>query len=396
MSVLKSLDINLPQSEQKTLVRFLSLYVFFTIIILGFIVLFYYNSKKEHIIQEQQIILNQYASELTIELNELYNKPKKQQIYPTDNRFKSSIYDSDGSLIHSTIKYPKKELDKIMYKSNETILYIKNPTSSYKGATYVLVEIEDDESWKKNTIYTIVIFGIFAFIIMIIIGYFLSKLFLKPMRDALHLLDRFIKDTTHELNTPVSTIVTNIEMIDTKKLDDKKLIKKINRIDIGAKTISNIYEDLTYLVLQNKIISQNQDLNLSNIIQQRIEYFTTLLDIKKLTVTTNLDKDVMIYIDQKKISKLIDNIISNAIKYNKLEGSIDIKLTNKTLSITDSGCGISQENIKSMLKRYTRFNTNIGGFGIGLNIVKLICDEYNLKIKIASIINEKTTVEITL
>ena len=48
------------------------------------------------------------------------------------------------------------------------------------------------------------------------------KLFLKPMKDALHLLDRFIKDTTHELNTPISAIITNVEMIDTSKLDEKK------------------------------------------------------------------------------------------------------------------------------------------------------------------------------
>jgi two-component system OmpR family sensor kinase len=87
------------------------------------------------------------------------------------------------------------------------------------------------------------------------------------MRDALHLLDRFIKDTTHELNTPISAIITNIEMIDKDSLDDK-LARKINRIDIGAKTISNIYEDLTFLTLNNKIISQNEELNTLKVWQQ--------------------------------------------------------------------------------------------------------------------------------
>ena len=101
------------------------------------------------------------------------------------------------------------------------------------------------------------------------------------MKDALRLLDTFIKDTTHELNTPVSTVMTNIELIDRDKITDKYLLKSINRIDIGVKTISNIYDDLTYLMLNNKIISNNQEINLKQLIEQRVEYFSILANMKK-------------------------------------------------------------------------------------------------------------------
>jgi two-component system OmpR family sensor kinase len=208
-------------------------------------------------------------------------------------------------------------------------------------------------------------------------------------------LDNFIKDTTHELNTPVSTIVANIEMIDTNTIHDKKLIQKINRIDIGAKTISNIYEDLTYLILNNKIISQDENLNLSQICNYRIEYFNTLLLAKKVQIITNLDTSTVLFIDQKKISKLIDNLISNAIKYNKFKGSIHITLTKNTLNIKDSGKGISKENINLIFERYSRFDKSVGGFGIGLNIVKLICDEYKLNINIESKIGMWTDIQIS-
>ncbi|MEA1915090.1 MAG: sensor histidine kinase, partial [Campylobacterota bacterium] len=233
MSVLKSLDIDLPQSEKRTLISFLSLYVFFITVTLGFIVFLYYGFQKDLMLQEKRTLLNEYANEHIVQLKELHINFDKQRIYPRDSRYTTAIYDSDANLIYSTLQNPKAKLDKIIYTSNETIHYIKEPESYYLGAQYVLIEIKDDEQWLSNVMRDVMIFGTIAFIFMVLIGYFLLRLFLKPMRDALHLLDTFIKDTTHELNTPVSTIVANIEMIDTSKIDDEKLVKKINRIDIG-------------------------------------------------------------------------------------------------------------------------------------------------------------------
>ena len=228
---------------------------------------------------------------------------------------------------------------------------------------------------------------------MMALGYFILRLVLKPMRDALHLLDRFIKDTTHELNTPVTAIITNIEMIDKSSLDER-LLKKINRIEIGAKTISNIYEDLTFVTLNNQIISNNENINLSNVLKQRVEYFNSIATMKKINFDLDIKDDIFMVCDMKKITKLIDNILSNAIKYNKIAGFIKVNLDDNILSIEDSGKGIEKENLKTLFERYSRFDKSVGGFGIGLNIVSLIAKEYNLKIDVKSQINMGTTVEI--
>ncbi len=395
MSVLKSLDIDLPQSEKKTLYRFLSLYVFFTLVILGLTVSLYYTLQKELAASQRTILLNEYADDFLLKLEELHNDTTDTLIYPRDEKFQTSLYGADYKLIYSTLDNPKNLLTEVSYTSNKIVRYITQPQKYYLNTQYIIVEMEDDKEWLERTVKTIFIYGSIFFIFMLVIGYFLLKLFLKPMRDSLHLLDTFIKDTTHELNTPVSTILTNIELIDKEKMEDKALVKIINRMEIGAKTISNIYDDLTYLMLNNKIISHNQDIELKELIKQRVEYFSSLLDMKKIEVVLRLESNVVLHIDSKKISKLIDNILSNAIKYNKIGGSIFITLKEDSLSIKDTGKGIEKEHIDLMLERYARFDSAVGGFGIGLNIVKMICDEYNLTIKIDSEVGSSTEVSIS-
>ncbi|WP_322900256.1 sensor histidine kinase [Poseidonibacter antarcticus] len=344
-------------------------------------------------LQEKRDALQEYSNDLIFKLKDLHVNFDKYKYYPRDEKFNSAIFDSDKKLIFSTLKSKAVNFEKVAYISNEMIHFIKEPESYYLGSKYVIIEVPDDNVWFIKVKKDIITYSLIAFSFMFMIGYFISKLFLKPMRDALHLLDRFIKDTTHELNTPISAIITNIEMIDKDTLDEK-LARKINRIDIGAKTISNIYEDLTFLTLDNKIISQNEELNLTNILKQRVEYFKSLATIKKINFILNLENNIYLNCDAKKISKLIDNLISNAIKYNKIAGSITICLNENNFSIEDTGKGMNKENLSNLFERYSRFDNSVGGFGIGLNIVSLIAKEYNLEIDVKSEIDKGTKIEV--
>ena len=394
MLVLKNSGIDLTKSETRTLLSFSFLYSFLVLVILGVVSFLYYKFQKDLMLQEKRQILQNYSNDLVFRLKDLHVNIDKNNIYPRDERFESAIFDSDKKKIFSTLKSKDVSLDEVIYLSHNQIHFIKEPESYYLGSKYIIVEVPDDGVWFEQIRYKIAINFLLAFIFMMFLGYFILRLFLKPMRDALHLLDRFIKDTTHELNTPVTAIITNIEMIDKSSLDEK-LLKKINRIEIGAKTISNIYEDLTFVTLNNQIISNNEEINLSNVLKQRVEYFNSIATMKKINFDLNIKDDVFIFCDMKKITKLIDNILSNAIKYNKIAGFIKVNLDNNILSIEDSGKGIEKENLKTLFERYSRFDKSVGGFGIGLNIVSLIAKEYNLKIDVKSQINVGTKVEIT-
>lgn len=393
MLVLKNLDIDLTQSEKRTLLGFLSLYSFFTIVILFFISFLYFTFQKDLMLQEKRIMMQEYSNDLIFRLKDLHINFDKYKYYPRDENFNSAIYDSDKKLIFSTLESKKVQLGEVTYTSNSMVHFIEEPESYYLGAKYVVLEVTDDMLWYENLKKEISIFVIIAFFFMTLLGYFLLQLFLKPMKDALHLLDRFIKDTTHELNTPISAIITNVEMIDVSTLDEK-MAKKIKRIDIGAKTISNIYEDLTFLTLDNKIISQNETLNLTRIVYQRVEYFKTLADVKKIEFNLNIKKDITIFCDVKKISKVIDNLLSNSIKYNKVKGTIFVTLDEKYLCVEDTGKGMTQDQVSQLFQRYMRFDKSVGGFGIGLNIVSMIAKEYNFKIDVTSTLKVGTKMEI--
>lgn len=394
MLVLKNSGIDLTKSETRTLLSFSFLYSFLVLVILGVVSFLYYKFQKDLMLQEKRQILQNYSNDLVFRLKDLHVNIDKNNIYPRDERFESAIFDSDKKKIFSTLKSKDVSLDEVIYLSHNQIHFIKEPESYYLGSKYIIVEVPDDGVWFEQIRYKIAINFLLAFIFMMFLGYFILRLFLKPMRDALHLLDRFIKDTTHELNTPVTAIITNIEMIDKSSLDEK-LLKKINRIEIGAKTISNIYEDLTFVTLNNQIISNNEEINLSNVLKQRVEYFNSIATMKKINFDLNIKDDVFLVCDMKKITKLIDNILSNAIKYNKIAGFIKVNLDDNILSIEDSGKGIAKENLETLFERYSRFDKSVGGFGIGLNIVSLIAKEYNLKIDVKSQINVGTIVEIT-
>lgn len=392
--MLKNWDINLQRSEKKTLLSFLLLYLIFSLLILAAFGLLYYKGQKELMLQELRIKLSTFANEQALRLKDLHVNFDKQRIYPRSDKFESAIYDAQERLIFSTFGDTDIDFDSVIYLDNGYIYLLKEPESFYLGTKYLVLRIASDGLWLQSVIKTLVVYGAGLLLLMMAMGYFLMSLLLKPMRDAIALLDRFIKDTTHELNTPVNAIMSNIEMIDRDNLDEK-LAKKIKRIDIGARTVSNLYQDLTYLTLAHKIVSHDEDVNISRLIHERLEYFALFMDSKKIVLSKDIKEDIHLFIDSKKFAKLIDNLLSNAVKYNKIGGSIHVRLNDNELIVQDSGRGIAKEKLDLMFQRYSRADSSVGGFGIGLSIVLMIVNEYNLKIKLDSQEGEWTKVSVT-
>jgi len=341
----------------------------------------------------QRTVLSTYAYEQIKRLKSLHHYFDDRRTYPRDHRFKSAIYDLEEVQIFSLLDNETIKFDEEIYQTGEKIHFVKILDNYYLGAKFLIIEVDNDRIWHRETIKTIGIYGSLALLILVLFSFLLAKLFLKPMRDSIMLLDRFIKDTTHELNTPLSAILANIEMMDKDAMIEKNR-KKLDRITIAAKTVSTLYEDLTYLTLEHERENEDEELDLRKIIIERIDYFESLSRSRQITIMHDLQEEQFL-MDRKKFIRIVDNLISNAIKYNKRGGSIKIILSNGKMVIEDTGIGIDEEKIPYIFDRYLRFNSSEGGFGVGLSIVKKIMDEYAMHIEVDSTLGRGTRVVMT-
>ncbi len=228
----------------------------------------------------------------------------------------------------------------------------------------------------------ILLFMLGAGIFFSIIGYFLGRLFIAPMRESIEMMNSFIQDTTHELNTPISTILTNLELIETLHKCDAR--EEMQRIEIASKTLSRIYDDLTYLKLHHNYHRDIQPIDLSRLLKERLLYFSAAIESKRILLIETIERDIILEIDRDDAIRLIDNLISNAIKYNRVEGTLEVSLVSGELKIGDSGIGIEEKELKTIFERFKRANKSEGGFGIGLNIVYQLVQTYDFEISIDS------------
>jgi two-component system OmpR family sensor kinase len=340
----------------------------------------------------ERIFLSDYANKQVKVLKHLHNNLHKESHYPRNENFRSAIYDIEGRLIFSTLENPNISFEEEIYRTGNKIHFLKSLDDYYLGAKYLFIEIPEDLTWRSTTMSNILFYGTLMLIVLAIFGLFFVKILLRPMRESILLLDDFIKDTTHEINTPISAILANVEMMDMSTMSEKNE-KKLSRINIAAKTVSHLYQDLTYLTLSHNRKSKDEWIDLKQLIQDRVEYFAILAGSKKIDFELDL-KESAIFIDAVKLTRVLDNLISNAIKYNKRNGKIFIVLRKTYLSVEDTGIGIDAKEVNEIFERYTRFNSSEGGFGIGLNIVKSIINEYNLQIDVESVLNKGTKIRI--
>jgi len=383
----------LYNAEKRTIKSVLSLYLSSTLFLILSLAYIYYHGQKEQLeatlIQE----MKSYYKDVFESIKELHQKANYNEMieYPRFDDFDSAIFDVDKKNIFCTTQIPF-ELnfhDKISYYDDK-VYFIYEAEPYYLGAKYIVV------SKKVKNIFQdigkkVFLSTLFIIVLVVLTSVFLVKLILKPLRDNVSLLDRFIKDTTHELNTPVSTILNNIELIEKNNIEPT-LRNKINRIKTASLTLSNIYDDLVFLLLDNKQKSENQDVIVNDLIKQRVDYFKLLFLSKSLSVVVNESNRSVLNIDNKKLVRVVDNLLSNSFKYSKKGAKITININQKSFSICDEGIGMSQEQVDKAFERYQRFDATNGGFGIGLNIVYSIAKEHNIAIKINSKIGYGTCV----
>ncbi len=231
----------------------------------------------------------------------------------------------------------------------------------------------------------------FAVIILLMLFcYSLSNYFFAKLFKTNQLLNLLLKDTLHELNIPLSVIKANTQMLISGENDEKKL-KKYNRIQKAGDELYGLYEDIDYYIKKETKNEVREEFELSKFISEEVDKFEILFP--QVTIRQELEK-LHVYTDKRGLCKVINNLLSNALKYNKNNNDILIKLSYNNLTIQDWGIGISKSELFLIFDRYYQGEDDKQGYGIGLSIVKAFCDEYNIFINIDSDINMGTKISL--
>ena len=383
------MDIDLTSSEKKSFFSFLALYLGSSFKLMLIALFFYYQNEKtlylDLVKSNMQNIVSKVSNEIII--SHMLDVEFDKNIYLNNQDYTISFYDKDKNLLFGNLD-EKLNFEQNFYNDEEKLIIVDSSTVGHLGIWYIALKDNSLKEKISNLKLNIFLIFLIFYTIIAIVSWSLAKLFLKPIKNERERLNNFIKDTTHELNTPISAIIMSCE-------DDNLTKKQLDRIKFSAKRVSEIYKDLTYIFLGNIEKKSLDKIDLSKVIKEEIINFEPMIARKRLKINLNIE-EFFYEINKDDFIRLFNNLFSNAIKYNKTDGNIDIILQNSELIIKDSGIGISKDKIKDIFNRYYRATNQSGGFGLGLNIVNMICKTYNIKIDVQSLENIGSTFTLKL
>jgi signal transduction histidine kinase len=194
---------------------------------------------------------------------------------------------------------------------------------------------------------------------------------------------QFLKHAVHETNTPLSIIMGNVEMFEMEYGKNKYL----SNIEVAMKNIFSIYDDLSYLIKKDHVNDAVHKINLVDFVRSRIDFFSSsAIKFKSNLKFQALKDEIIINFNEIKLQRIVDNNLTNAIKYTLPNETIFVSLAvfNKECNFTIESKSKQILDPQQIFEEYYREQVSQEGFGLGLNLVKRICSEENVGIKLES------------
>lgn len=228
-----------------------------------------------------------------------------------------------------------------------------------------------------------------------------KHVFLKQMTKRLntegrHIRFQFLSVLSHELKSPINAIEGYLEMMQNKQFGDKiedyqQIIDRSMKRIKGMRTLIMDMLDLTKLETGNRQ-RDVKSFPLQNVIYAAIDAMQPYAIQKEVDIHLHGDVSTEIKGDPEEFTIIFNNLISNAIKYNKDKGRVDIYVKNEDeqvkVDVVDTGIGMEKSETESLFKEFVRIKNektkHISGSGLGLSIVKKLTDSYNGSIKVWS------------
>lgn len=365
------------KNETKNAFIFAIILTFLTLLLVSFPILNYLSVSLRLSQVNQEVQLRSYAKEIETSIQGILPL-QKTFLFPRSIIFKSALLDANNHIIFSLIDEPIPTFSDEFAKNDVSLFYKYPLAPNILHAKFLVVQKEISHSQVIFDV--LVIIGV-VLLGMLIFSYLLLKLLLRPYIETSTRMNLFFTDVMHELKTPLGIMQLNIEGL-VKKYKDKRLSRTLAALS----TLSTLYDDLEYLIKNKTITYSTEILNFSLFLEDRIAYFEALSSSKEITILSTIEPEHFVRINRIELQRIIDNNITNAIKYSPPQTIIEVSLHTKDnglcFRVKDHGIGIKE--INKIFERHYRGDIYKGGFGIGLSIVKSICDKYSIVIEVQS------------
>lgn len=259
---------------------------------------------------------------------------------------------------------------------------------------------------KRRLMLRIFVVDVLIWILSAGAGYFLAGKTLKPIEDAMEEQKRFVADASHELRSPVTALITQIEVILRDKNPDfgkQQSVLKSSLEDLYhiKKLTNNLLVLSRYTENEKKL--NFSEINLTKVVESSAKKFEAQAKEKNLDLELDLS-DISLEGSEESIEEMISIFLDNAIKYTeegKVTVSTRVEKNNAVLEFSDTGLGIADEDIPHIFDRFYRASASRSkqetpGFGLGLSVAKKIIELHNGKVEVESTPGEGTTFIIKL
>ena len=365
--------------ERRSFYSFLGLYIFSSLLFILLTGFWYYTAQKHALENEIHYKLEHLADKKAGELimRHMHGTPMAPVKVPKG--IEMALVDTSSKVVEGKLLLPNLPLKPGYFTKDGYNILISDAPREHMGIAYVIVQT----NLLKKALATLkrrVLIGMgIVFLLVITVAWILSKIFLRPVQQRVAQVERFINDITHELNTPISSLSMSTEQALKTGNCTPRMLKNIS---VSTRQLYDIYRSLTYLNFNNPQPA-HEAIDIKSVLEESVEYYRPLAEIKRITLDLKA-APLSCVIPKTELNLLFGNLIGNAIKYSPPNSTVTLRLERQTLTIEDNGIGIDEKHQKAIFKKFTRGTGYSGGFGVGLSIVKSICDEYGIGLKLDS------------
>ena len=192
----------------------------------------------------------------------------------------------------------------------------------------------------------------------------------------------FTANISHELRTPITTILTSCELLEAEADLSEKVRLRVKRIELATTRMGEQLQALLFLA-REQALGVMEPVAIAECVKDAVEPLYPEIQRKNLTIEVNIMPNTVITLNRQALHTALTNLLRNAIQYTT-KGFVRVEYHDHHLSIIDSGIGIEPAFVPLLYERFFRGSTQSEGLGIGLPIVKRICNHYGWKIDVES------------